>query len=555
MSTWIQNRLRYILSFLLTIGTVYAYAIDLETLKDSQNKTIDHKQHFVYQKEERIKKIKSALLADTLSVEQAYNLNNALYKEYQKFNVDSAIVYVQRNIHLAQISQQTDKLYEMQLALSQLYALCGMYREAEDLLNQIPLKKLPTRLLASYYYAYMQFSEYYSASVPNSQRTFQQYETYRDSFLTYTDPALFDSQTFKIGEKLASNPQQAEKELKPLLAIEKPGTPHFAILNYMLAIAYDNMGMEEERNKYLMLSAITDIRNATREHVALQTLAIENYQRESLSQIFKYIQSALDDAVAAGVHFRAYQTYQFYSTVSTYYQKEEAHTKAELRFFLLLVCICLALLVILTVYIYLQMKKIANIKEILRQNNDKLQQLNSDLNHANEELSNANVRLNNRNSQLKEINEMKEQYIAQFFDLCSAYIDKMEQYQNEVYKLTINRHYEKLVRLLKSKESIDDELNALYLHFDTTFLNLYPTFITDFNALLKPDEQITLKQDNLLTKELRIYALLRLGIDDGKKIANFLRCSSSTIYNYRTKMRNKAIDRDRFEQQIMEIGK
>lgn len=555
MNTWKHNRFRCILFFLLTISATCAHAINLDMLKDSLNKTIDHKQSFVLQKEKRINGIKNTLQNNALSKEQIYNLNTALYKEYQKFNIDSAIVYVQRNIHIAQTTRQKEKLYEMQLALSQLYALCGMYRESENILNHIPSKELPTRLLASYYYAYMQFSEYYSASVPNSQRTFQQYETYRDSFLTYVDPVLFDSQTFKIGQKLATNPQQAEKELKPLLAMEKPGTSHYAILTYMLGIAYDNMEMEEERNRYLMLSAITDIQNATREHVALQTLAIENYQHESLSQIFKYIQSALDDAVAAGVHFRAYQTYQFYSTVSTYYQQAEANTQAELRLSLWLVCICLVLVVILTIYIYLQMKKMSRIKEILRKSNEKLQQLNIDLNNANEELSNANILLHNKNAQLKDVNEMKEQYIAQFFDLCSTYIDKMEQYQNEVYKLTINRHYEKLVKLLKSRESIDDELNALYLHFDTTFLNLYPTFITDFNALLKPGEQITLKQDNLLPKELRIYALLRLGIDDGKKIASFLRCSSSTIYNYRTKMRNKAIDRDRFEQQIMHIGK
>ncbi len=553
MNILTHNLLRILLIFFV-LGTQYAHANNLKTLKDSLNRTIEHKQYFVLQKEERIKQIKQVLRSDTLSAEQEYNLNNALYKEYHKFNIDSAIVYVQRNIDIARTTRQTKKLYEMKLNLSLLYALCGMYREAESILRHISIKELPASLYASYYHAYMQFWEYYSASVPDNQRSFEPYESYRDSFLVYTDPSLFDSQTFKIGEKLATEPQQAEKELKPMLAMEKLGTPHFAILTYMLAIAYDNMGKDEERNKYLMMSAISDIRNATREHVALQTLAIENYQHESLSQIFKYIKSALDDAVAAGVHFRAYQIYQFYSKVSTYYQKEEANTQEKLRLYLLLVCICLILLIALTAYIYLQMRKIARIKEILHNNNNQLQLLNDELNHVNEELSNANTQLNNRNSQLTEINEMKEQYIAQFFDLCATYIDKMEQYQNEVYKLTINRHYEKLIKLLKSKESIDDELNALYLHFDTTFLNLYPTFITDFNALLKPGEQIILRQDNLLPKELRIYALLRLGIDDGKKMAYFLRCSSSTIYNYRTKMRNKAIDRDKFEQQVMQIG-
>ena len=115
----------------------------------------------------------------------------------------------------------------------------------------------------------------------------------------------------------------------------------------------------------------------------------------------------------------------------------------------------------------------------------------------------------------------------------------------------MNKHYEELVKKLRSTALIDAESEALYRHFDTIFLNLYPTFVADLNALLKPEEQIVLKQDTLLNKELRIYALLRLGITDSEKIANFLRCSTSTIYNYRTKMRNRAIDKELFEDKFI----
>ena len=148
----------------------------------------------------------------------------------------------------------------------------------------------------------------------------------------------------------------------------------------------------------------------------------------------------------------------------------------------------------------------------------------------------------------------EEHYIAQFFDVCFSYIHKMEKYQNMLYKIAINKCYEELIKKLKSSALIDDELDALYTRFDRVFLNLYPTFVSDFNALLKDDEKIILKQDALLNRELRIYALLRLGITDSGKIANFLRCSTSTVYNYRTKMRNKAaVDRDEFENEIMKI--
>ncbi len=191
------------------------------------------------------------------------------------------------------------------------------------------------------------------------------------------------------------------------------------------------------------------------------------------------------------------------------------------------------------------MKKTLKIKQALVQSNEELLKLN-------EKLNGMNSQLNKKNDQLSEINMIKEHYIAQFFDICFSYIYKMEKYQNGLYKIAINKCYDELIQKLKSSALIDDELNLLYARFDKVFLDLYPTFVDDFNALLKSDEQIVLKQDALLNRELRIYALLRLGITDSGKIANFLRCSISTVYNYRTKMRNKAaIDRDEFENKII----
>ena len=184
------------------------------------------------------------------------------------------------------------------------------------------------------------------------------------------------------------------------------------------------------------------------------------------------------------------------------------------------------------------MKKTLKIKQALAQSNEELLRLNNKLN-------NMNSQLNDTNNQLYEINGIKEYYIAEFFDVCFSYIHKMEKYQNMLYKIAINKYYDELIKKLKSSALIDEELSALYARFDKVFLGLYPTFVSDFNALLKDEEKIILKPD----------ALLRLGITDSGKIANFLRCSTSTVYNYRTKMRNKAaVDRDEFENEIMKIS-
>ncbi|GLL55889.1 hypothetical protein KUBF_35520 [Bacteroides finegoldii] len=297
-----------------------------------------------------------------------------------------------------------------------------------------------------------------------------------------------------------------------------------------------------------MLSAIADTRNATRENASLQSLALIAYDEQNLADAFKFTQSAIDDVISSGIHFRAIEIYKFNSIINTAYQAEQARSRSHLTTFLISTSIILFLLVLLVLFIYIQMKKTLKIKQALAQSNEELLRLNNKLNSMNSQL-------NDTNNQLCEINSIKEYYIAEFFDVCFSYIHKMEKYQNMLYKIAINKYYDELIKKLKSSALIDEELGALYTRFDKVFLGLYPTFVSDFNALLKDEEKIILKPDALLNRELRIYALLRLGITDSGKIANFLRCSTSTVYNYRTKMRNKAaVDRDEFENEIMKIS-
>ena len=276
--------------------------------------------------------------------------------------------------------------------------------------------------------------------------------------------------------------------------------------------------------------------------------ALIHYEEKKLADAFKFTQSAIDDVISSGIHFRAIEIYKFNSIINTAYQTEQSRSRSNLTTFLISTSIILFLLVLLVICIYIQMKKILKIKRALVQSNQELLRLNDKLN-------NINNQLNDTNNQLYEISNVKEHYIAEFFDVCFSYISKMEKYQNVLYKYAINKYYDELIKKLKSSALVDEELTALYARFDKVFLGLYPTFVADFNALLKDGEQIVLKSDALLNRELRIYALLRLGITDSGKIANFLRCSTSTVYNYRTRMRNKAaVDRDEFENEIMKIN-
>src|SRR5690606_18392019 len=185
----------------------------------------------------------------------------------------------------------------------------------------------------------------------------------------------------------------------------------------------------------------------------------------------------------------------------------------------------------------------------------KLQRARTELRTAKEELTKLNNKLLEDNTVLSESTHIKEDYIAQFFDICSNYIVKIDEYRKILFKKFSNKQFDEISRMLKSQTIVKKELDDLYRNFDMIFLNLYPYFIRDFNNLLKPEEQIDLKQGELLNTELRIFALIRLGITDSAKIAGFLRYSLRTVYNYRVKVRSRvAGSKDEFDEKIKTIG-
>ena len=182
--------------------------------------------------------------------------------------------------------------------------------------------------------------------------------------------------------------------------------------------------------------------------------------------------------------------------------------------------------------------------------------LNSELQHANSQLSATNEQFAVLNSKLKEANSVKDEYIGRFLSLCSQYVDKLDNYRKMVNKKMKNKELEELYRITKSSELKEAEIEELNQNFDSVFLHLFPNFIDDFNALLAPEFQITPKEENRLTTDLRIFALIRLGIDDSSKIAEFLHYSVNTVYNYRARIKNGAIgNREAFERQVKELGK
>lgn len=531
-------------------------------LTDSLHKTLEQKYFFVREKEQRIERIKKALkgngelkmgVSSNFSAAQKYKINLQLYEEYKKFNADSALCYAGHNLEIARSLDRKDWICQASLQQSLIYSMCGSYKEAEAILQGISLSDLPSELLTLYYETYSCFWDYYSIS---ARYSLKQNHTYGDSLFAHLDPTSY---SYKVKCAFiyvnAKDSLKAERAFQEMLATMEKSTNDYAMLTNSYATMNACFGNWERAKKYLILSAITDIRNATRETLSLQTLAWYSYLNGDLSEAFRYTQSTMEDMLASGINFRSTEVYRSYSIISTAYRAEEERTRTNLFIALCSVAIGCLLLVVVLIYIYRQIKKIQHVRQALAQSNGELLRLNEQLSEMNEKTNKMNHQLNEKNNLLQENNNIKEYYITQFFDVCFSYIHKMERNQNVLFKLAINKSYAELVKKLKSSASIEEELDALYFRFDTVFLSLYPTFVEDFNSLLRDEEKVVLKPDALLNRELRIYALLRLGISDTKKIANFLCCSTSTVYNYRTKMRNKvAREKDNFEAEIMKIG-
>ncbi len=543
-----SRRATLLLLLICVIGVSVKGEETLKSMSDYLDQVIRDKELYVEQKEQGITSLKKLFDKKEVSPWYEYDINLKLYDEYKKYKLDSAIRYASRNVEIARVLNNDRLKYSSAIQLASLYSFSGKPIESENILKNIPVHDLPREILPDYYETCMHFCQHYSAS-SDQPGYIQKMDSYRDSLLSVADPASFRyklSQTLKLMR--LGETDQAEALLADMLETGGIETPEYAYATYFLAYIYGKKGEADREKIYYMKSVVADIKNALKENGSFQQLALAYYKEGDIARAFEYTQLGIEDAVSSGVQFRTMQLSEFYTIVNASYQAQKAKANNMLKRYLVLISILSLFLLLLIAYIYKQMRKLSGIKEELSQTNHKLVDLNTILNSTN------NL-LNDTNKQLWSTSQMKEQHIAHFFSLCSTYIDKMEEYRKTLYKLGINKQYEELIKKLKSTSLVDNELEELYAHFDSIFLNLYPTFIADLNSLLSESEQIIPKTGELLNKELRIYALLRLGITDSAKIAAFLRCSMSTIYNYRTKMRNRAAtNREGFDEKAMNIG-
>lgn len=544
-------RRKFYLCLILILCVKVAKSDTLDSLLLVLDKNITSCKIYSDKKDIRIRTLKEKLHLNQLSNETTYHLQESLYKEYKSYICDSAIFYLNKNIELAQQINDSYKLNESIIKLSYLLSSSGMYMEAIDVLKMVNKSSLSKEQLMNYFIAYDHvYGElgYYTQNHKIGTHYTLRSKMYKDSIYQIASP---DSEIYLSMEETRL---RDEGKLQEALAINDKrlsqvtiNSPEYAALMYYRALIFREQKEQDKYIRCLSLSSIADIRSAIKDHASLWMLAQALLDRGDLERAYQYMNFSWTESKFYNARLRAWQSADDLSLIDDTYQLMLRQRNSELKIYILIVSLLSLLLFIALCYIYRQVKHLRT----ARQN---LLKVNTQLENLNKELQKINFSLQTANKDLAESNQIKEVYIARFIKLCSTYVDRLDTYRRMVHKKVLTNQITELLHLTRSNSILEEALNELYENFDSAFLNLFPNFIEQFNSLLQENEQIRPKKNNTLNTELRIFALIRLGITDSSQIAEFLHYSVNTIYNYRAKVKNKArISREDFEEVIANI--
>lgn len=544
-------RRKFYLCLILILCVKVAKSDTLDSLLLVLDKNITSCKIYSDKKDIRIRTLKEKLHLNQLSNETTYHLQESLYKEYKSYICDSAIFYLNKNIELAQQINDSYKLNESIIKLSYLLSSSGMYMEAIDVLKMVNKSSLSKEQLMNYFIAYDHvYGElgYYTQNHKIGTHYTLRSKMYKDSIYQIASP---DSEIYLSMEETRL---RDEGKLQEALAINDKrlsqvtiNSPEYAALMYYRALIFREQKEQDNYIRCLSLSSIADIRSAIKDHASLWMLAQALLDRGDLERAYQYMNFSWTESKFYNARLRAWQSADDLSLIDDTYQLMLRQRNSELKIYILIVSLLSLLLFIALCYIYRQVKHLRT----ARQN---LLKVNTQLENLNKELQKINFSLQTANKDLAESNQIKEVYIARFIKLCSTYVDHLDTYRRMVHKKVLTNQITELLHFTRSNSILEEALNELYENFDSAFLNLFPNFIEQFNSLLQENEQIRPKKNNTLNTELRIFALIRLGITDSSQIAEFLHYSVNTIYNYRAKVKNKArISREDFEEVIANI--
>lgn len=537
--------------FLIIIFPIYSQN-EIDSLFTKLDNEISKQKTYDNAKELKINNIKNLLSDKNLTPENKYFLINKLISEYEYYSFDSSIHYIEENLAFAEQLGNTHFIKESTLRLAKLLATSGRYDESMSLLKELNPPYLPQDLIREYYTIYKRcYLELRNISRIKSIRA-----RYNTLYFAYKDSLNIQISNLNKSSKLhlevteqnfrdVFNTKKALEINAKRLAMSKIGTREYALVAYNRALSSEIDGNRINQKKFLILSAISDIQSSVKDNASMANLAAIFFEEGDIEKAHDYINFSFEDAKFYNSKLRFLDISNVLPIISKSYETINLRQSNKLKKQLIFISILSLIAIVALFFIFKQYRKIKLGREHLKTANLQLKDLN-------EKLSFTNSDLKRLYEELSAVDTIKEQYIGTFLNLYSEYIDKLNVYRKTVKKYIITNRTKDLLELTKSKKIVEDELKIFYDNFDKSFLHIYPNFIKNLNALLKEDERIVVKEE-ILNTELRIYALIRLGITNSAKIAKILRYSVNTIYNYRVKIKNSALNRDEFDELVKRI--
>ena len=527
----------------ISLQTVNAQQADIDGLYNTLDSLIEHRSELLAEKEIRLKALKDGLQKG-LDEDQLFKLNERIYDEYMAYNFDSAYYYINKNVERQRALGHADRFAASAVRMAHILAVSGIFNNARLLLNEVRVEDISTANKIDYYEQQSELNLFRS-EMANFTPLFPAYvdsmQHYRQKIL---EIAPHDSYNYIFNLATYTCEQgevdKAIKMLEDYLPKLRQGDRHYSIVTSTLAFFYTHKDQPETREKYLLLSAISDLRASILENNSLRELSIILLERQEYKKAYNYLQQASADAKLYGSRLRSLQAARLAPLITQAYDTERVRTQNRTYI----------LLAILSVITLLLIGTIAFILSMMRKRRAAIEKINT----LNQELERRNAAIEAANNEMKESNRIKDEYIGRFLELSSNYIQRGEDRAKLLNRLARDKKMAELYAELKSSASLNESIRLFYQNFDTAFLNIYPNFIKEVNSLMANGNQFEVDGGQKLTTELRILALIRLGINDNQKIADILRSSITTIYTYRSKIKSRALAKDTFEDEIRIIA-
>lgn len=522
---------------------------DNDELYERLDSVIAHRTDYYVQKDKKIEQIKlgSAYVTDKKAKLQMYE---RLVNEYSPYIYDSAMVYTQKGINLTRQTNDSDCYKKFQIIKARLLVSRSFYIEAKEILDNIEVPPTDRRL--NYLYNCAQCAFYFNLKLSTHDTEYG--PRYDRLFHKYMDNALLYSQQkdaqyyYMKGVQLAHSNggvKDIEACLSKAMSQLKPDSWLYGKSAFILAKVYGRHHQPELQERYLLLAAISDVMSATNENMALQEVALRLYKHD-VRKAQRYINVSLNDANVFSSRLRSIDLYSNLHTILSAYNHALENAG---KWYIVLVLSVIVLLVV----IVLETMRIKRKNNLMQQKEKILTAQTVQLSATNSKQKEANDELEKLNDELEQTNAKREYMAKAYISLCYLYIEKLENQRKMVIRKIKANQQKELLSILSSSKRTAEENQTFFSQFDSIFLSLYPTFVEELNTLLTPEAQVELKENNELTPSLRVAALIRLGVTESSMIAGILSYSPQTIYNYRSALKNGAIDKDSFEENLQRL--